>query len=135
MLSPNSASAMEGAISMYEEIVSGGGWEDLPARTLKKGAKGEAVIALRQRLIQNRAPDPIVGVGIEGCWRGFIKPPCCLQQPQHAHLFQLDQRIAQTKRSLQTVRDMTYQPPMLGYQIALLLRPAFHRGNLRIVAP
>jgi len=52
MLSTNSASAMEGAISMYEEIVSGGGWEDLPERTLKKGAKGEAVIALRQRLIR-----------------------------------------------------------------------------------
>lgn len=52
MLSLNSASAMQGAISMYEEIVAGGGWEELPVRTLKKGAKGEAVIALRQRLIR-----------------------------------------------------------------------------------
>ncbi|MFO1133344.1 MAG: L,D-transpeptidase family protein [Hyphomicrobiales bacterium] len=52
MLSANSVASMEGAISMYEEIVAGGGWEPLPARTLKKGAKGEAVIALRQRLIR-----------------------------------------------------------------------------------
>ena len=50
MLSPNSEAAMEGAISMYEEIVAGGGWEELQSRTLKKGSKGEAVIALRQRL-------------------------------------------------------------------------------------
>jgi murein L,D-transpeptidase YcbB/YkuD len=52
MLNANSVYAMEGAISMYEEIVAGGGWEPLPARTLKKGAKGDAVIALRQRLIR-----------------------------------------------------------------------------------
>jgi murein L,D-transpeptidase YcbB/YkuD len=52
MLSANSAAAMEGAIAMYEEIVAGGGWEQLAQRTLKKGAKGEAVIALRQRLIR-----------------------------------------------------------------------------------
>ena len=52
MLGINSVAAMEGAISMYEEIVAGGGWEELPSRTLKKGSKGEAVIALRQRLIR-----------------------------------------------------------------------------------
>lgn len=52
MLSVNSVSAMEGAISLYEEIVSGGGWEELAPGTLKKGAKGQAVIALRQRLIR-----------------------------------------------------------------------------------
>jgi len=52
MLGINSVAAMEGAISMYEEIVAGGGWEELPPRTLKKGSKGEAVIALRQRLIR-----------------------------------------------------------------------------------
>ena len=52
MLTTNSAFAMQGAINMYEEIVAGGGWEDLPERPLKKGAKGEAVIALRQRLVR-----------------------------------------------------------------------------------
>jgi len=52
MLTINSVAAMEGAISMYEEIVTGGGWEDLAERSLKKGAKGDAVIALRQRLIR-----------------------------------------------------------------------------------
>lgn len=52
MLSVNSAFAMQRAISMYEEIVAGGGWEPLAARPLKKGARGDAVIALRQRLIR-----------------------------------------------------------------------------------
>lgn len=52
MLGANSVSAMQGAISIYEEIVAGGGWEELETRTLKKGAKGQAVIALRQRLIR-----------------------------------------------------------------------------------
>ncbi len=52
MIGLNALSAMEGAIAMYEEIVAGGGWEELPPRTLKKGAKGESVIALRQRLIR-----------------------------------------------------------------------------------
>ncbi len=52
MLTPNSASSLQGAISMYEEIVTGGGWEPLPNRPLKKGAKGAPVIALRQRLVR-----------------------------------------------------------------------------------
>ena len=51
MLSVNSAEFMQGAIAMYEEIVAGGGWEELENRTLKKGSKGEAVLALRQRLV------------------------------------------------------------------------------------
>lgn len=52
MLTANSTFAMQGAINMYEEIVAGGGWESLPDHPLKKGAKGEAVIALRQRLVR-----------------------------------------------------------------------------------
>jgi murein L,D-transpeptidase YcbB/YkuD len=42
---------MLSAISMYEEIVAGGGWEELEERSLKKGSKGEAVLALRRRLV------------------------------------------------------------------------------------
>lgn len=52
MLSANSSFAMQGAINMYEEIVTGGGWEELPSRSLKKGSKGDAVVALRQRLVR-----------------------------------------------------------------------------------
>lgn len=51
MLSPSSPEAMQGAIAMYEEIVAGGGWEELGEQRLKKGARGEAVLALRQRLV------------------------------------------------------------------------------------
>jgi murein L,D-transpeptidase YcbB/YkuD len=51
MISPTSAESMIGAIQIYEEIVAGGGWQQLAPKTLKKGSKGEAVMALRQRLV------------------------------------------------------------------------------------
>ncbi len=51
MLGASSFEALQGAIAMYEEIVAGGGWQQLPPKTLKKGSKGEAVLALRQRLV------------------------------------------------------------------------------------
>jgi L,D-transpeptidase YcbB len=62
MLSVNSAEALQGAIAMYEEFVAGGGWPQLEARTLKKGSKGESVIALRQRLVlENYIPFDTLG--------------------------------------------------------------------------
>lgn len=51
MLTQGSTEAMQGAIAMYEEIVAGGGWKPLNQVSLKKGAKGDAVVALRQRLV------------------------------------------------------------------------------------
>lgn len=51
MLTAYSTDSQQGAIAMYEEFVAGGGWQPLEARTLKKGAKGDAVVALRQRLV------------------------------------------------------------------------------------
>ena len=62
MLSPGSSEAMLGAVAMYEEIVAGGGWRQLPIKSLKKGAKGEAVQALRQRLVaENYLPFDTLG--------------------------------------------------------------------------
>jgi murein L,D-transpeptidase YcbB/YkuD len=62
MLGVNSAEALRGAIAMYEEFVAGGGWPQLEARTLKKGSRGEAVIALRQRLVaENYIPFDTLG--------------------------------------------------------------------------
>ncbi|WP_373503255.1 L,D-transpeptidase family protein [Aestuariivirga sp.] len=62
MLSPGSYDALTGAIYMYEEFVAGGGWQQLGSKTLKKGSKGEAVIALRQRLVaENYIPFDSLG--------------------------------------------------------------------------
>lgn len=62
MLSPGAPDAMRGAVAMYEEIVAGGGWQQLPARSLKKGAKGSSVQALRQRLVaENYLPFDTLG--------------------------------------------------------------------------
>ncbi len=51
MLTPGSMAALEDAISMYEEIVAGGGWPQIGKGKLAKGAKGEQVQVLRQRLV------------------------------------------------------------------------------------
>ncbi|MFO1121634.1 MAG: L,D-transpeptidase family protein [Hyphomicrobiales bacterium] len=51
MISPGSVEFTYAAIAMYEEFVAGGGWPELPAKSLKKGAKGDPVIALRHRLV------------------------------------------------------------------------------------
>jgi L,D-transpeptidase YcbB len=62
MLSVNSVDALQGAIAMYEEFVAGGGWPNLEAQVLKVGAKGEAVTALRQRLVaENYIPFDTLG--------------------------------------------------------------------------
>jgi L,D-transpeptidase YcbB len=52
MISQGSVEGMEGTVSRYEEIVSGGGWPIVPNRKFDKGAKGEHVILLRQRLVR-----------------------------------------------------------------------------------
>jgi L,D-transpeptidase YcbB len=53
MITNGSAEAMQGAISMYEEIVAGGGWRKLPTKgKLEKAAKGSQVISLRERLVR-----------------------------------------------------------------------------------
>jgi L,D-transpeptidase YcbB len=53
MITAGSSEAMQGAISMYEEIVAGGGWRKLPAKgKLEKAAKGPQVVALRERLVR-----------------------------------------------------------------------------------
>jgi murein L,D-transpeptidase YcbB/YkuD len=52
LLSPRSLSATEQAIEQYRAIVANGGWGRLPSGgTLKLGASGPAVAALRKRLI------------------------------------------------------------------------------------
>ncbi len=62
MLSSGSPEAMMGAVAMYEEFAAGGGWQQLNVKTLKKGAKGEAVQALRQRLVaENYLPFDTLG--------------------------------------------------------------------------
>ncbi len=57
MVTAGSAEAMQGAISMYEEIVAAGGWRKLPAGKLEKGIKSPKVIALRERLVREGSLD------------------------------------------------------------------------------
>jgi L,D-transpeptidase YcbB len=52
MITAASPDAMQGAISMYEEIVAGGGWKTLPKGKLEKAAKSPTVVALRERLVR-----------------------------------------------------------------------------------
>ncbi len=57
MVTAGSPEAMQGAISLYEEIVAGGGWRKLPKGKLEKSAKGPAVVALRERLVRENYLD------------------------------------------------------------------------------
>ncbi len=51
MVSITSSGAMANAISRYEIIASRGGWGTISTRGLSKGDEGEAVVALKRRLI------------------------------------------------------------------------------------
>lgn len=62
MLSADSAAATEAAIARYREIAARGGWGGVPAgQRLKIGAKGRAVVSLRQRLAVTGDMDPAAG--------------------------------------------------------------------------
>lgn len=50
MISLGSLTAMGNAIDMYRQIAIDGGWPTLKSASLKKGARGAAVAALRERL-------------------------------------------------------------------------------------
>lgn len=51
MVSTTSAGAMANAISRYETIAAQGGWGTISTRGLSKGDDGDAVVALKRRLI------------------------------------------------------------------------------------
>ena len=51
MLTPAAVEDIKGAISLYEEIVAGGGWSIVQGKKQVKGAKGPNVVALRRRLV------------------------------------------------------------------------------------
>ena len=51
MITLGSATALEGAIQLYEEIVAGGGWPLVEGGKFEKGKKNAKVVILRQRLV------------------------------------------------------------------------------------
>ena len=62
-LSPDIVGAVEHAILQYSDIVAQGGWPMVPPeQKLKVGARGQAVMALRQRLIISGDLDTAIGV-------------------------------------------------------------------------
>jgi len=62
-LSPDIVGAVEHAILQYSDIVAQGGWPMVPPeQKLKVGARGQAVMALRQRLIISGDLDSAIGV-------------------------------------------------------------------------
>ena len=61
-LSAQAAQAAEGAIEQYRDIVARGGWAPLQIpQTMRVGARGPAVVTLRQRLIMTGDLDPAAG--------------------------------------------------------------------------
>ena len=52
MLTLGSLNALDEAVGMYEEIVAGGGWPDMPKVKYDKTTKAEDIFRLRQRLVR-----------------------------------------------------------------------------------
>ncbi|QIG51424.1 L,D-transpeptidase family protein [Nordella sp. HKS 07] len=62
MLTGGSEQALADAIVLYKQIVKNGGWPQITSKKLSKGAKGEQVLLLRQRLIfENYLPFDTLG--------------------------------------------------------------------------
>lgn len=62
VLSVQTFAATEQAIETYRRIVANGGWGSVPSgQTLKLGASGQAVVALRKRLVASGDLDPSAG--------------------------------------------------------------------------
>jgi L,D-transpeptidase YcbB len=62
ILSPQALAATEETIERYRDIVSRGGWGSLQSgQNLRVGARSQAVVALRQRLITTGDLDPAAG--------------------------------------------------------------------------
>jgi L,D-transpeptidase YcbB len=63
VLSPETFTATEQAAERYRQIVSNGGWTQVPSdRNLKLGSEGDAVVALRRRLATAGDLDPSAGL-------------------------------------------------------------------------
>nr|WP_246770916.1 L,D-transpeptidase family protein [Aestuariivirga sp. YIM B02566] len=62
MLTPGTEQALADAVTLYKLIVKSGGWPQITSKKLAKGAKGEQVLLLRQRLIfENYLPFETLG--------------------------------------------------------------------------
>jgi murein L,D-transpeptidase YcbB/YkuD len=62
MVTQGSEEALAGAVALYAQIVKNGGWPEITGKKLAKGAKGEQVLLLRQRLIfENYLPFDTLG--------------------------------------------------------------------------
>jgi murein L,D-transpeptidase YcbB/YkuD len=64
ILSPATVDATQAAIQKYQDLVTRGGWDVVPAGPeLRMGSKSRAVQALRERLIASGDLDPVAGTG------------------------------------------------------------------------
>jgi len=61
VLSPLTLQATEQMVDVYRQLVSSGGWPQMPQQSLRLGQKGPGVVALRRRLVASGDLDPAVG--------------------------------------------------------------------------
>jgi murein L,D-transpeptidase YcbB/YkuD len=61
ILSQQTIAETERAIAQYQDIAARGGWNSVPNQTMKLGTKGNAIVALRQRLVLTGDLDEVAG--------------------------------------------------------------------------
>jgi murein L,D-transpeptidase YcbB/YkuD len=61
ILSQQTIADTERAIALYQDLAARGGWNGVPAQTMKLGSRNNAVVALRQRLVASGDLDSSAG--------------------------------------------------------------------------
>ncbi len=61
ILSQQTIAETERAIALYQDLAARGGWNGVPAQTMKLGTRNNAVVALRQRLVASGDLDSSAG--------------------------------------------------------------------------
>jgi murein L,D-transpeptidase YcbB/YkuD len=61
ILSQQTIAETERAIALYQDLAARGGWNGVPAQTMKLGSRNNAVVALRQRLVASGDLDSSAG--------------------------------------------------------------------------
>ena len=89
MLTRGSEEALADAIALYEQIVKNSGWPTITGKKLSKGAKGDQVLMLRQRLIfENYLPFETLG--------GTNGPVFDVEMLEAVKAFQINHGVAPT---------------------------------------
>ncbi len=106
MIGPHSLDSMASVISLYEEIVAGGGWRELAKVKYTPGKKDRRVVALRERLVREGYVDfDTLGPSTAGIFDETLGSAITAYQASHG-LLQTGNVGEQTRAALNTPAEI-----------------------------